>query len=377
MKLYNTIYVISAVFCWGFHEAAAASKVSLRNGGEKEGKTHSSSAGLPERSLRLEGKDPVKDISENVFGSKGTDGSDKDIPLGDQGTYSKEIYDEADLDGLCPKKLSCRKGLLAVTIKGVCKCLKPCSKVCRNFSIRCNGDYGPGSYWEEYENLRCFQWERRQARQLATFPRTVPISRRFLRTTCKCPDRNYAASDACAPWTQANLSNCIQGKIETDGTYEINFGHLTNVQLGHVHATGNDFDIDFQGDVTGSHFCELESDEGDIEFGGEKCPTHFSSNTVMSAKVGKDFKFEEGAWMTGNYFGTVDAGDDWQFNGSALATRNTVISGNRFYTTVVDDKCNYNSHSVADADIDNNTCDSFTVADDTDCGDVFNGFDCV
>jgi len=27
MKLYNTIYVISAVFCWGFHEAAAASKV--------------------------------------------------------------------------------------------------------------------------------------------------------------------------------------------------------------------------------------------------------------------------------------------------------------------------------------------------------------
>lgn len=103
--------------------------------------------------------------------------------------------------------------------------------------------------------------------------------------------------------------------------------------------------------------------------GGEACPIDFFENVVWTVDVGKDFKFEEGAWVTNNRFMTVNADDDWQFNfnGSTQAIRDTVISQNHFRETYVGDKCNYNNHNVADADIDDNTCDTtFDVVDDND-----------
>jgi len=195
-------------------------------------------------------------------------------------------------------------------------------------------------------------------------------------------------SDSCAPHSQANLSNCIIGEI-LRRDQEINFGTLSNVQIGRVSATGTDdegkeVDIDFQGDASGSHFCSLEAD-GDIEFGGEACPIQFSDNSVMSVQTGLDFQFEEGTWVgPNNRFGNLEIGDDWQFNGSSAATRETRIWNNSFgdveagVTPGENGKCNYNDgHAVGDADIYGNSCSTFDIPDDDDCDDVYDGFDCV
>ena len=264
------------------------------------------------------------------------------------------------------------------TIKPIfkCMCLEKCRNVCRSFSIKCTGEYD----WTSFENKRCYQFEKMQG--------TGPISALFLRTSCRCPSRDYSVSDSCAPATQANLSNCIIGEI-TSVDQEINFGTLSNVQIGRVSATGTDdegkpVDIDFQGDASGSHFCELEAD-GDIEFGGEACPIQFSDNSVMSIQTGLDFQFEEGTWVgPNNRFGDLDIGDDWQFNGSAAATRETKIWNNSFgdveagMTPGENGKCNYNDgHAVGDADIYGNSCSTFVIPSDGDCDDVYDGFDCV
>jgi len=378
MKLrHNTLVAISAVFSSLFHIGQAVSEVALRSSAEGA-EADTANDGLPERNLRLQ-----ETIKED-YGD--------DLILSDPIRYSDEKYDLEDQKLLCKK--FCPRGDLAVSIKGVCTCLKPCSKVCRSFSIVCNGSYGEGSIWADMEGLRCWQWERYHGVYVIDPSGGLPVYKRKLRITCKCPERDYSVSNACQPWTQANLSNCIKGEITNDGAYEINFGDLTNVQIGHVHATGTyvegpdtkGYDIDFQGDVTGSHFCELESDEGDLEFGGEACPIHFSSNSVMNVNLGwvntggvkgGDFKFEEGAWVTNNSFGDVAATDDFQFNGSTGAIRTTVIVDNSFGVIDIDDECNYNNgQDPADVDISGNGCTSLDMGDPSDCGDVFAGFSC-
>mmetsp|Transcript_10565 Transcript_10565/g.22737 ORF Transcript_10565/g.22737 Transcript_10565/m.22737 type:complete len:355 (+) Transcript_10565:46-1110(+) len=303
------------------------------------------------------------------------------LSLSDPSRFAYSEYDEESKKLLCTKE--CLFNQIAVFgYGGICECVDPCNKVCRSVSLVCNGEYGEGSHWEAWENKRCWAWDRVQSGS-GIFG---GLSKMKLRLRCKCPERDYSVSDACAPSTQANLANCIIGEIDNGGSYEINFGDLTNVQIGRVYSHGeywdvddyNGYDIDFQGDVSGSHFCELESEKGDIEFGGEACPITFSGNSVRSVVVGKDFKFEEGAWVTENFFGSVTADDDFQFNGSGAAIRDTKITDNSFADIDIADKCNWNDgHDEGDADIDGNSCTGFNVADDGDCDVVFDGFDCV
>lgn len=258
---------------------------------------------------------------------------------------------------------------VAYTVDGVCTCLSPCADVCRKIELRCTGHYtNVLSDWVIAENTKCFEIEKRQG---------SIVSPLFLRTTCKCPDRDYEYSEACEPLAQANLKNCIKGEITAN--HEINFGSLENVQLGHVESIGSSKDIDFQGDVFNSRFCHLEAGE-DIEFGGGECPIQFSESFVRRMTTGEDLQFEKGTWVgPNNFFGSVNIGDDFQFNNDSGATRDTEIWDSTWNNIDAGGKCNYNDGILESSiSVSGNTCRDFNVANDSDCDPtVFGGFSCV
>lgn len=256
---------------------------------------------------------------------------------------------------------------VAYKVDGVCTCLSPCEDVCGAIKLLCTGQYTKlRSAWVRAENTKCFEIEKRQGSTLLSY---------FLRTTCKCPERDYTISDACDSNAQANLKNCIRGEITAN--HEINFGDLKNVKIGHVESIGSSNDIDFQGNVSNSRFCHLEAGE-DIEFGGGECPIQFQDNVVKRMTIGQDLQFERGAWIgPSNTFGSVDIADDFQFNNDSDFTRDTNIWSNTWESIDVGDKCNYNvpEYSISVSD---NTCVDFDVNDDSDCDPtVFGGFSCA
>lgn len=263
----------------------------------------------------------------------------------------------------------CRNhGEMAYKVDGVCTCLSPCRKVCGRSRLLCDGQFADAA-WAKAEKRKCFELEYEQGGST--------LSRMFLRTTCKCPERDYSVSEACEPHTQANLKNCILSDISA--THEINFGTLENVQLRHVQSIGSSFDIDFQGDVNNSHICHLEAGE-DIEFGGEECPIQFQNSYVKLMTIGEDLQFEKGTWVgPDNIFGSVDIVGDFRFDNSDDAIRDTEIWENHFGSIDAGGSCNYND-GIPESDIlvDDNTCDTFDVSNDSDCDPtVFDGFSCV
>jgi hypothetical protein len=174
-------------------------------------------------------------------------------------------------------------------INGVC--LQPCSKVCRDIKLPCEPflDDAPDpdiSAWLAAESVPCFQRERDQT-----------TGERFLRTSCKCPDRTYGADNP------GDLSNCILSEI-TDET--INFGQLYRVQLGMVRAT--DGDIDFEGDAERSLICKVDA-SSDVEF---ETTIKFSYNVITMIVCGDDFEIEQGSIVGPfNVFSTLVIGDEF------------------------------------------------------------------
>ena len=135
-------------------------------------------------------------------------------------------------------------------INGVCT--KHCSIVCRSIELPCEPflEESPDrnvSLWTAAENTPCFQVETDQT-----------TGEKFLRTSCKCPDRIYTNTS-----NPGSLFNCILTEI-TEVEEEINFGQLYWVQLGVVRASGED--VDFQGDTRRNRICLVDAFE-DVEFG--------------------------------------------------------------------------------------------------------------
>ena len=127
-------------------------------------------------------------------------------------------------------------------IDGVC--LRPCFTVCRKIELPCepfldDPDQTVPS-WTAAENTPRFQVETHQL-----------TGERFLRTSCKCPDRIYTNTS-----NPGALSNCILSTI-TEIEEEINFGQLSRVQLGVVMASGED--VDFQGDTERIRICLVDA----------------------------------------------------------------------------------------------------------------------
>lgn len=263
----------------------------------------------------------------------------------------------------CPNR-----GDVAYKVNGVCTCLSPCEEVCGNIRMRCDGQFAEAA-WAKAEKRKCFELEYQQGGSVLT--------RMFLRTTCKCPERDYEISEACEPHTQANLKNCILAEITAN--HEINFGTLENVQLRHVQSIGSEYDIDFQGEVHNSHFCHLEAGE-DIEFGGEECPIQFHNNYVKLMTIGEDLQFEKGTWVgPDNIFGSVNIVGDFRFDNSNDAIRDTEVWENHFASIDAGGYCEYHD-GIPESDIlvVDNTCDTFDVFYDSDCDPtVFGGFTCV
>jgi len=265
---------------------------------------------------------------------------------------------------------------VAYRVDGVCTCLSPCADVCGAIMLRCTGHMwrSAGHYtkklsdWVIAENTKCFEIEKRQGSTLSSF---------FLRTTCKCPERDYAISEACDPQAQANLKNCIRGEITAN--HEINFGSLENVKIGHVESIGSSNDIDFQGDVRNSRFCHLKAGE-DIEFGGGECPIQFYESSVRRMTIGQDLQFERGTWIgPDNIFGSVVIADDFQFNNDSGHTRDTEIWDNTWKTIDAGGRCNYNDGiPESSISVSGNVCVDFDVNNDSDCDPtVFGGFSCA
>jgi len=262
----------------------------------------------------------------------------------------------------CPNR-----GDVAYKVDGVCTCLSPCEEVCGSMRLRCDDGFMGATAWAKAEKRKCFELEIEQGGSLFT--------RMFLRTTCKCPERDYSISEACEPKTQANLKNCILADITAN--YEINFGTLENVQLRHVQTIGSD-DIDFQGEVHNSHFCHLEAGE-DIEFGGEECPIQFHDNYVKLMTIGEDLQFEQGTWVgPDNIFGTVNIEGNFRFDDANNAIRDTEVWENHFDSIDAGGMCFYNGIDESEILVFDNTCDDFDVDNDSACDPaVFGGFTCV
>ena len=130
-------------------------------------------------------------------------------------------------------------------------CLPPCSKVCPHVNLPCQpfleGTNDPDS-WTAAQNIPCFQYEEDQV-----------TGKSFLRTSCRCPDRNYIDDSLNRP----ALSNCILSTIETED--HMYMGRMFQVQLGLMHSIGGSDDIFFFEDISNSRICLLESGD-DVHF---------------------------------------------------------------------------------------------------------------
>lgn len=246
-------------------------------------------------------------------------------------------------------------------------CLRPCSKVCTGISLRCGAlADDPPKYpiwWYNFENRRCFQVERQQG-----------TNSLFIRTTCKCPTRDYTVSDSCTPNAGASLSNCVQAYISQ--APEINFQDLSSVQLGYVKSTTKD--IDFQGKVEKSLFCRIDAHE-DVEFGGGSCPAKLENNVFFNTVMNKDFQFEEGATLRENILFDVNIGDDFEVK-DETGSFNTVIQDNLFGNIEVGDDCKIAPGAATGVTISSNYCGSFTHSSGSGCT-IFpfgsSGFSCL
>lgn len=249
-------------------------------------------------------------------------------------------------------------------------CLRPCSRVCTRRWLRCGGlAEDPPSYpiaWHNAEQQRCYQIEKSQ---LGVY---------FLRTKCKCPIRDYTVSDGCdTTGATASLSNCIQGYLSQNS--EINFHDVSNVQLGYVKSTSGD--IDFQGFITRSMFCRIDSAE-DVEYGGgdSSCAAKLTNNFFFNTDVTDDLQFEEGTTLKNNFFFDVQASDDFKFQSDISGAFTTTISNNYFRTVYVHDKCRIDTDTPPqNLIIFNNYCNTFTENGGTFCSANFGSpkFSCL
>jgi len=197
----------------------------------------------------------------------------------------------------------------------------------------------------------------------------------FVRTTCKCPDRDYTVSDSCnEAGAAASLSNCVRAWIYQ--APEINFQDLSNVQLGYVRSTGAD--IDFQGKIKKSLFCRIDAYE-DVEFGGEECPADIRNNVFFNTIMRtKDFQFEEGTTVTENIFMNVKSGDDFEIkDGGAVGP--TTITNNLFGDIEIADDCKVEAGAGAGLTISTNNCNTFTHPIGSECNNppFSTGFSCL
>ena len=226
-------------------------------------------------------------------------------------------------------------------------CLPPCSKVCPHVNLPCQpfleGTNDPDS-WTAAQNIPCFQYEEDQV-----------TGKSFLRTSCKCPDRDYT-DDSLNPPT---LSNCILSTIETEEN--IYMGQMFQVQLGLMYA--DDRDINFEEDVSNSRICILDSDNVYFQNFIE-----FKFNTVHSMLVDDNIVFEDDTTIgPGNRFTIVTAGGDLIFN------ENSKVFGNQWGIMSIDG-CTIDTTAF----IKNNRCDSAAIGDPSECpAPVAGGFKCI
>ena len=229
-------------------------------------------------------------------------------------------------------------------------CLPPCSKVCPHVKLSCqpflHGTNDPDS-WTAAQNIPCFQYEEDQV-----------TGKSFLRTSCRCPDRDYT-DDSNLP----TLSNCILSTIEATET--ICMGRMFQVQLGLMYA--EDHDIDFEEDVSNSRICKLEAEE-DLEF--QEC-IEFKFNTIHTMLVGDDLQFEDDTTVgPENRFTTVTIDDELQFEGT------TRVFGNHWGNMEIHE-CEINT-ALSDLFIKNNRCDSAVIDDPSACvAPIAGGFKCI
>ena len=227
-------------------------------------------------------------------------------------------------------------------------CLPPCSKVCPHVNLPCQpfleGTNDPDS-WTAAQNIPCFQYEEDQV-----------TGKSFLRTSCRCPDRDYT-DDSLNPPT---LSNCILLTIDTEE--EIHMGRMFQVQLGLVYADGPD--INFEEDVSNSRICLLESRD-DVFFQNF---IEFKFNTVHTMMADADIVFEEDTTIgPGNRFTILTADNFLSFS------ENSKVFGNQWGVMSIGG-CTID----ATAFIKNNMCDSAAIGDPSECpAPVAGGFKCI
>ena len=239
-------------------------------------------------------------------------------------------------------------------INGVC--LQHCFTICRKIELPCepfldDPDQTVPS-WTAAENTPCFQVETHQL-----------TGERFLRTSCKCPDRIYTNTS-----NPGALSNCILSTI-TEFEEEINFGQLSRVRLGAVRASGED--IDFQGKTKRSQICLVDAFE-DVEFGSL---TKFRHNVIDSMVIGDDLQFEPGTVVANNVFKRVNIADEFRFVEERDLTDKVTVLRNNWGNMVIAE-CDIETET--EPRIRQNHCDSATINDSSNCGPpIAGGFDCI
>ena len=239
-------------------------------------------------------------------------------------------------------------------INGVC--LQPCSTVCRKIELPCepfleDPDQTVPS-WTAAENTPCFQVETHQL-----------TGERFLRTSCKCPDRIYTNTN-----NPAALSNCILSTI-TDTADEINFGKLFRVQLGVVRASVED--VHFQGDTERNLICRVGAFE-DVIFGSLAL---FRHNVIHRMMMSDDLQFQPGAVVVSNVFESVNIGDELRFTEELGLTGTVKVIRNNWGNMMIG-LCDIETGT--EPNIRQNHCDSAIINDSSNCGPpIAGGFDCI
>ena len=228
-------------------------------------------------------------------------------------------------------------------------CLPPCSKVCPHVNLPCqpflDGTNDPDS-WTAAQNIPCFQYEEDQV-----------TGKSFLRTSCRCPDRDYT-DDSLNPPT---LSNCILLTIDTEE--EIHMGRMFQVQLGLMRSIGEHVDIFFIEDVSNSRICLIYAG-GNVEF---REPIEFKFNTVSSTFAGLNIVFDADTTVgPGNHFTDV-------FINDLIFLENSKVFGNQWGILNI-----LGCTIDATAFIKNNRCDSAAIGDSSQCvAPVAGGFKCI
>lgn len=241
-------------------------------------------------------------------------------------------------------------------VNGVC--LQHCSKVCRGIQLSCepflrdSPDTNVPS-WTAAENTPCFQVETDQL-----------TGEKFLRTSCKCPNRIYTNTS-----NPGALSNCILSSI-TENEEEINFGRLYWVQLGVVRALGED--IDFQGDTKRNRICLVDTAE-DVEFGSF---IRFRYNVIHTMVIDDDLQFEPGTIVgPRNVFTSITIADKLRFVEEEDTVGTVKVLRNNWGSMVIDE-CEIETE--IEPIIRQNHCDAAIINDSSDCvSPIAGNFDCI